>query len=169
MANLIAKSAAYGLLPQTIGAMTLTERTPQITSVAPFKGQQKAVAAVLGGWPAPNRAKGSLLWSGRGQAFVIGDCADVAGLAATTDQTDAWAALTLEGADLEQVLARLTPLDTGAMKRGHTARSLLGHMNALYHRTSGTAMDVYVFRSMAKTAVHDITHAMTSVAARALI
>lgn len=168
MGNLIASSAASGLCPVTIGAMHLTERTPTLTSVSPFRGKKTAVRKALGHWPGPNEAKGPVLWAGRNLAFVVGECADLTGLAATTDQSDAWAALTLEGEALEAVMARLTPLDTGAMGVGATARGLLGHMSALYHRTPA-GMDIYVFRSMTQTAVHEITHAMTSVAARAAI
>lgn len=168
MGNLIATSAASGLCPVAIGSLRLTERTPALTSVSPFKGRKTAVRKVLGHWPAPNEAKGNVLWAGRNLAFVVGECADLAGLAATTDQTDAWTALTLEGDDLEAVMARLTPLDMRTLGAGATARGLLGHMSALYHRTQ-TGMDIYVFRSMAHTAVHEITHAMTSVAARAAL
>ena len=168
MGNLIATSAASGLCPVAIGSLRLTERTPALTSVSPFKGKKTAVRKALGNWPAPNEAKGNVLWAGRNLAFVVGECADLAGLAATTDQTDAWTALTLEGDDLEAVMARLTPLDMRTLGAGATARGLLGHMSALYHRTQ-TGMDIYVFRSMAHTAVHEITHAMTSVAARAAL
>lgn len=168
MGNLIATSAASGLCPVAIGSLRLTERTPALTSVSPFKGKKTAVRKALGHWPAPNEAKGNVLWAGRNLAFVVGECADLAGLAATTDQTDAWTALTLEGDDLEAVMARLTPLDMRTLGAGATARGLLGHMSALYHRTQ-TGMDIYVFRSMAHTAVHEITHAMTSVAARAAL
>ena len=168
MGNLIATSAASGLCPVAIGNLRLTERTPTLTSVSPFKGKKTAVRKALGHWPAPNEAKGNVLWAGRNLAFVVGECADLAGLAATTDQTDAWTALTLEGDDLEAVMARLTPLDMRTLGAGATARGLLGHMSALYHRTQ-TGMDIYVFRSMAHTAVHEITHAMTSVAARAAL
>lgn len=165
MAKLIATSACAGLTPVRLGGMTLTERDVVITSVAPFKGKTTALRKVLKVWPAPGTAKGNVLWAGRGMAFVLGDCPELDGLAATTDQTDAWAALTLEGHALDDVLARLTPVDTAAMAPGTTARSHLGHMSALYHRTK-TGMDMYVFRSMAHTAVGEITHAMTSVAAR---
>ena len=168
MGNLIATSAASGLCPVTIGNLTLTERTPTLTSVSPFKGKKTAVRKALGNWPAPNEAKGNVLWAGRNMAFVVGECADLAGLAATTDQSDAWAALTLDGDALEAVMARLTPLDMAAMGPGATARGLLGHMSALYHRTK-TGMDIYVFRSMTQTTVHEITHAMTGVAARAAL
>jgi hypothetical protein len=39
-------------------------------------------------------------------------------------------------------------------------------MNVVYHKVSDTAVDIYGFRSMAKTMVHDIQTAMESVAAR---
>jgi sarcosine oxidase subunit gamma len=51
-------------------------------------------------------------------------------------------------------------------KRGHVIRSQLEHMNVVYHKVSDTAVDIYGFRSMAKTMVHDIQTAMESVAAR---
>ena len=165
--RLTATSAAAGLLPLAIGQMTLSEiEAPQITSVAPFDGNEAAVRTKLGAWPKSNRAVKSVLWAGQGMAFVLGDCPDVSDVAAVTDQSDAWAQLVLEGPDLEDVLARLCPLDLSTMKRGHTARSLLGHMNALYYRSGTRKMEFFVFRSMAETAVHDLTRAMRGVAAR---
>lgn len=169
VADLISRSAAHGLLPIGIGSVTLSELEGPITSVAPFRGKAKAVKETLGGWPAPNRSKGAVVWSGRNEAFVLGNCPDLTGLAATTDQTDAWAHLLLEGADMAQVLARLCPLDLNpsVMKNGHAARSLLGHMNALYWRRGKAKMEIFVFRSMARTAIHELERAMTGIAARA--
>ena len=166
--RLTATSAASGLLPIAIGGMQLTEvEAPQITSVAPFKGQETKLRSALSAWPKPNRAVNSVLWAGFGHAFVLGDCPDLNGLAAVTDQSDAWAQLVLEGAELESVLARLCPVDLSEMKRGHTARSLLGHMNALYWRVGARRMEIFVFRSMAATAVHEIERSMIGIAARA--
>lgn len=164
--KLKAHSAAHDLLPAPIGGMSLGEETAPITSVAPFKGQEAAVTTILGGWPEPGAVVGNVLWSARGQAFVIGACPDLTGLAAVTDQSDAWAYLVLEGAALTDVLARLCPLDLDTMAPGQTARSLLGHMNALYWRQSETRMALFVFRSMARTAVTELVHAMERVAAR---
>lgn len=157
---------AAGLLPRTIGGLSLEETMGQITSVAPLRGQSGALKSALGGWPAPGRATKSLLWAGRDLVFVLGDCPDLAGMAATTDQSDAWAHLILKGAGAEEVLARLCPLDLATLKRGDTARSLLGHMNALYWRSGANTFEIFVFRSMAGTAVHELTRAMAGVTAR---
>lgn len=165
--ELTATPAATGLLPLTIGGMTLTETMGTLTSVAPLKGKEAAVKKALGGWPEPGKADGNILWSGRGQAFVIGEAPSQIKGAAVTDQSDAWAQLTLEGPALEDVLARLCPLDLAQMLPGSTARSLLGHMNALFWRLSEREMTIMVFRSMAATAVHELEEAMKSVQARA--
>ena len=79
--------------------------------------------------------------------------------------------LRLEGAGVEEVLARLTPLDLnpGMFKRGHAARSLLGHMNMVIARVGAEAFEIMVFRSMTKTAVHELEEAMKSIAARAAL
>ena len=178
MAELIATSATEGLVPVTHGAFTLTDAgIARITSVAPFAGQQGAVSdaltAALGlAFPAPNatQAKGDarIVWSGRGQVFVLNaDPVALDGLAALTDQTDAWAALRLAGPGADQVLARLVPLDLrpSAFGEGAAARSALGHMMAVIWR-DGEGLVILVMRSMARTAVHEIAAAMSAVAAR---
>lgn len=177
MGNLLAKSAAAGLLPVTIGDVTLSEKEcVAITSVAPFHGQEKRVSDALkqstgAAFPQPNRTTGKaearVVWTGPGQAMVLGPAFEVSG-AALTDQTDAWARLMLEGNGSIEVLARLTPVDLrdGVFKRGHTAQTLLFHMNATLMRTGDARWEILVFRSMAKTAVHDLTEAMRSIAAR---
>ena len=177
MVRLIAKTPCEGLVPVEVAGVTLTEWVPEaITSVAPFKGQDKLVSAALKealgtGLPAPGRAAGKegarVLWSGLGQAMVLGPRVEVSG-AALTDQSDAWACLVLEGPEARAVLARLCPLDLRreVFKRGHVARSLLGHMNVLVHRAGAERYELMVFRSMAHTAVHELSEAMTSVAAQ---
>jgi heterotetrameric sarcosine oxidase gamma subunit len=178
VASLIEKSACDGLLPVTVGAMTLTEAAAvRITSVAPFAGQDKAVAAALKtmglGWPAPNRAvvKGdaACLWTGRGQAFLIGaDPSGLDGIAALTDQSGAWAVMRMSGPGHEAALARLVTVDLrlAAFPVGHVARTGLNHMMAVLHRTAPDAITIMIFRSMAATAVHEITAAMQAVTAR---
>lgn len=177
MGNLIAKPPCDGLLPVATGALQLSEGVYEtITSVAPFKGKDalvsKALKAAIGAaLPAPNRATGKadarVVWSGLGQAMVLGPAVAPAG-AAVTDQTDAWACLALEGPDAAAVLARLTPLDLrdSQFKRGHAARSLLGHMNCLFLRSGVARYEMLVFRSMAQTAVHELSRAMQSVTAQ---
>lgn len=179
MAKLTPKTAADGLLPLTVGKVSLTEaQTRQIWSIQPYPGSEAALNDALpDGFPAPNRALGTdtaqLLWSGRAQAFWVAETAPDTALAvhaALTDQTDAWCVLRLEGEGAEAVLARLTPLDLRASQfaLGHTARSLVGHMAAQITRLPN-GFEVMVFRSMAGTAVHELQVAMESVAARAQV
>lgn len=179
MANLIAKSPCDGLLPVSAGPCTLSEVMPEaITSIAFAKGQKKQVSDALKtalglAYPAPNRALGKdggrLVWSGAQQAFLLGPVPRPLKGAAMTDQSDAWAVMRLEGAAAEDVLARLVPVDLRAatFKRGHTARTMLFHMSCSITRVGANAFDIMVFRSMAKTAVQELSTAMRSVAAQA--
>ena len=183
MVKLVSKSPCDGILPLEIKGILLTETKPWvITSVAPYTGQQAGASAALkaligAGLPEPNRSTGRegarVVWTGAGQAMVIGAEVDasLAQHAALTDQSDAWVVFRLEGQGVEDVLARLTPLDLnpGVFKPGHAARSLLGHMSAIFLRVSGEAFQIMVFRSMARTAVHELEITMRAVAARAAL
>ncbi|MCW1950827.1 MAG: sarcosine oxidase subunit gamma [Octadecabacter sp.] len=178
MVKLIAQTACAGLLPKTIGSVTVTEvDAGQVTLIAPHKGQQKAVSAALKtsvgvGFPAPNRSVGTgprTVWCGKEQALLIGaPCPSLAG-AACVDHSDAWAIVQIDGADTVAVLARLTPIDLRAnvFKRGHTARTLIGHMTGGITRLGAQSFEVMVMRSMAETLVHDLTQAAENIAARA--
>ncbi len=177
MAKLLAKSPAHGLLPVIRGTLKLSDFAPvSIISIAPFQGQEaivsKALKAAVGiEFPAPNRSRTKdevrLIWSGLGQAFLLGARIDIKG-AALTDQSDAWTCLALQGKGAADVLARLTPLDLrdSQFQIGHAARSLLGHMNALFVRSDADRFEIFVFRSMAQTAVHEMIRAMDSVTAQ---
>ncbi|WP_298430241.1 sarcosine oxidase subunit gamma [uncultured Jannaschia sp.] len=164
MADLTARSPAEGLLPQTIGQCALTEEWPEAIT---------ALSALSDGadLPAPGetatQGEATLLWSGRRQAMAFGPVDPPNGTVGC-DQTDAWCVMRLDGPDAADVLARLTPLDLNPaiLKPGHTARSLLGHMNALFHRIGPNTFRIMVFRSMAASAVHEIERAMKGVAAR---
>ena len=178
MASLIETNACDGLLPISVGRAEMAECTAErITSVAPFKGRTRALGTglkALGlGWPAPGTSQtskaGSILWTGADQAFLIG--ADPAGLgasAALTDQSDGWARMRLAGPDAEKVLARLVALDlrTAACPVGEVRRSGLNHMPMVLWRSGEDAFEIFVFRSMAATAVHEMAAAMRAVAAR---
>ena len=178
MPSLIETSACDGLLPVQAGGVMLDEAAPaRITSVAPFGGREKAVAAALRqlglGWPDPGRSVrvggAACLWTGRGQAFLVGTAPDgLEGIAALTDQTDGWARLRLRGPGAVAVLARLVPLDLGAaaFPEGAVARTGLNHMMAVLTREGPDAFGIMVFRSMAGSAVHEIAVAMRAVAAR---
>ena len=147
------------------------------TSVAPFAGQEAAVAARLGvALPPPGRAQalpagarrlgGDRALARRGPRQVAG----LDGLAALTDQTDAWAGLALAGPDAEAVLARLVPLDLApqAFPAGAAARSLLRHLPLLIVRQP-EGFELLVPRSYAATAVRELGEAMRGVAARAAL
>jgi heterotetrameric sarcosine oxidase gamma subunit len=175
--ELIAK-LPLGVAPVTHGQVTLAEwPLPRMTSVSPFEGQDKAVAKVLKSmglvFPAPNRTSVAddvtLIWTGRNQAFLVGaDPGPLAATCALTEQSDGWAAFTLTGPQAEAVLARLIPLDlrSAAFAVGHAVRTPLNHMNMILWRTGPYAFTLLVFRSMARTAWHEIADAMQMVAAR---
>ncbi len=179
MPSLIETTPCEGLLPVDTGGVALSEAAPaRITSVAPFKGKEKAVAAALKklglGWPGPGQSfragEAACLWTGRDQAFLIGAAPEgLSGIAALTDQSDGWARMRLEGAEAEAVLARLVALALGAaaFPEGATARTGLNHMMMVLTREGPEAFGIMVFRSMAGSAVHEIAVAMKAVAARA--
>ena len=172
MVNLIAKSPCDGALPMEKGSLTLSAGpTVPITSVAPFIGQEAAVSAALrseigAAFPNPGCVTGEsdaqVVWSGLGQALVLGPVVAPDG-AAITDQSDAWTWLVLEGAQARDALAFVTPLDLrdSIFKPGQAARSLLGHMSCLFWRTGAERYEMLVFRSMAHTAIHELSTAMT--------
>ncbi|WP_422049526.1 sarcosine oxidase subunit gamma [Shimia sp.] len=180
MIELKAKTACEGLLPKRVGDMRIEEaETGHITLIAPLDGQAAAVDEALMethklSFPKPNRSTGRagerLIWSGCGQAFLMGPAlaADLSGLAAVTDQSDAWAVVRLEGEQGADVLARLVPVDLRpqSFKRGHTVRTLLGHMTVSITRMGDSSFQIMAFRSMAKTLVHELITAMESLGAR---
>jgi heterotetrameric sarcosine oxidase gamma subunit len=175
--ELIAKPP-LGHAALTIGRATLALwPVARMTSVAPFAGQEKAVAQALKtlglAFPAPQQTvtKGdaTLIWTARAQAFLLNaDPASLASCAALTDQTDGWAALALQGPQATQILARLIPLDLRgtAFPVGQCARTALNHMNLILWRNAPYSFTLMVFRSMAETAWHEVAAAMQTFAAR---
>ncbi len=180
MADLIAKSPARGLTPVEAGGVNLTEAPMgPIWAVMPYRGKGTALSKALEkahGVPFPE--PGTLLragelriaWSGLDQAFLMGVEPDaaLAAHAALTDQSDAWTHLVLEGPGARDVLARWVPvnLSPAACPPGAARRTLVGHMSALILHPDGNRFEILVFRSMAATAVHELTRAMRAVAAR---
>jgi sarcosine oxidase subunit gamma len=153
----------------------------RVTWIAPYPGAELEVSHALKlalglHFPAPGETEdyglGRILWSGRAQALLLGARPPEAltAHAAVIDQTDAWEAMELTGAEASAVLARLTPLDLreGAFPAGRTARSLLGHMNAQITRIE-TGFELLMMRSMALTAAREVEAHMRSVAARAAL
>lgn len=178
MADLNETSACAGLLPLSIGGFTVEERLPgQLTSLTAFDADAmgKTLEKAHGvQWPAPNRCtvkgKARCLWFGHREVVLMGPApgAALARHGAVVDVTDGWAVVELQGAGAEEVLARLVPvnLSPAAFKRGHTARTIVGHMQASITRLGPDVFEILVFRSMATTLVHDLKRAMESVTAR---
>lgn len=166
MPELIAKSALSGQ-SAVHGGTTLAEvSVGPITSIACFPGQMAAVTAVLGHFLAPNTHADGLCWTGPDQAFLLGRTVpDLTGLAAVTDQSGGWAALRLSGPLAADTLLRHVPLNLHAMQPGQAARAPLGHMQmVLMAEPQGFLL--LVFRSMARTAWHEIETSMKHLAAR---
>jgi len=174
--NLSSISATQGVLPVTHGTLELCEICPDhITSLAAYRGQADALSAALKSahgmtLPAINRATGRdgarAIWFGP-SVVLVGPAPDasLAQHAAVVDLSDGWCQLRLLGDRIDDVLARLAPVDLrwSVFGRGHVARSQLVHANVAYHRVSETTVDIYGFRSMAHSLVHEITRAMASV------
>lgn len=178
MADILhAQSPFSGRLPVTAGPFKAVEMTPgAVMSVAPYRGQQAAVTKALShhglrfpdAGEAVEAAHAAALWTGLDECFVISDAPlplNLDGLAAVTDQTDGWGWLRLTGAGWQEVMARLCPVDPALMVPGRALRSEVGHMMAIvYGVTDGVI--VGVMRSFAGTMAHDISVALTSVAAQ---
>ena len=179
MPELIAKSALDGQ-SLSLGGVTLSEvEVGPITAIAVFPGGAKSAAKGLKTlgltMPAPNsfiEKKGArLVWTGRDQAFLSGVEMPALDGAAVTDQSDGWAVLGLAGAASVDVLARLVPLDLrlAACPVGASVRTQVNHLNAVVLRTGDYSFEIMVFRSMARTAWHELAAAMQMVAARAVV
>ena len=180
MPELIAKSPLSGVWPVAHGGLRLSEHLlGPVTSIAPLKGQDKVLARALNplglSFPAPNTfitsGKATLVWTARNQAFLIGIAPLDTIAAALTDQSDGWAALRLEGPNAADALMRLYPLDLRMQNFAvcATARAPLNHMQSILMRTAPYAFDILVFRSMARTAWHEVEAAMKTLAARAAL
>ncbi|MDP2082876.1 MAG: sarcosine oxidase subunit gamma [Pseudotabrizicola sp.] len=172
MPDLIAKSA-LGFAPFTLAGTTLAEvDMGQITAIAPFPGQSEALSRALGmAFPAPGAVTQSgdarLVWAGRDIAFLIGPVPPDGLPAAVTDQSDGWVSLALTGACTVDVLARLVPLDLRAAQSGQVFRTALNHLPLIVLVGIERSFTLLTYRSMAKTAWHEITEAMVKVGARA--
>lgn len=180
MVELSVLTPAAHVPARTIGQVTLEQvDLGVLTSIAPYNGETGAVSKALkaahgAAFPAPGRCNpakgGQVLWFGREMALLLGPTPDaaLAKHAALTDQSDAWVSLRLSGQGAEDVLARLAPIDlrANAFPEGHTARSLLGHMNASITRSDAEGFLLLVFRSMTDTLLHELETAMENVAAR---
>lgn len=177
--DLKAMSACAGLVPLTIGSVTVDEMdVGKVTSLSPF-GDASALGVALKKahgveWPAAGQMLGDdaarMVWFGRGEAVLIGPAADsgLADIAAVVDVSDAWAAVCIEGTGAVDVLARLVPVDlrARAFGDGQTVRTQLGHLAASITHLGPDRFMILVFRSMAVTLMHDLKQAMAGVASR---
>lgn len=179
MPDLIAKPALDAAALSKGGA-TLAPLDPgPIASIALFPGGEKVVSRGLKPlgltFPEPGTcaAKGGarIVWTGREQAFLIGVPAPALEGAAVTDQSDGWAGFALSGPGAEAVLARLVALDlrVPAFPVGRAARAALNHMPLLLLRVGPGAFELYTFRSMARSAWHELAETMEKLEARAAV
>lgn len=159
-------------LPLAHGATRLSAIGPQrVTAISPYPGQTEAVAALLGGFPAPGEVRADMLrlvWAGHGTALAFGEDlpAGLGEVAALVDQSDGWAGVVLEGEDAQAVLARLVAIDLRALPAPASVRSLLGHLPLLMVKESAARFEIWSYRSMAGSLVHELERAMRNVAAR---
>ena len=175
MAELIAKEAWAGQGPVSKAGLVLAPLADRsIWSLALFPGAQveKALGQPM---PAPNRwaaaGQGRLVWTGRDQAFLMDAPAPqgLDGLAAVTDQSGGWAGVSLTGPSVAAALARLVPVDLSPAAFGAQAaiRAPVNHMSALILRTAPDSVELWVFRSMARTLWHELTEVLDRLEARA--
>lgn len=180
--RLIAKAAIEAEPLQIAGLELALDDPGALTLIAPFPGQDQALAAALEPlglhFPAPGkisaRNEARLVWSGRGQALLMGAAAPegLQNTAAVTDQTDAWATFTLTGSRASDALSRLVGLDLriASFPIGHSARSALNHMPLLLIREEtpdgADRFLILTFRSMARTAWAELSETLHHLAAR---
>jgi sarcosine oxidase subunit gamma len=174
--ELIAKPALE-VAPLTKAGITLAPHDPgPITALAVLPGGDKALAKGLkslglsfpdpGAFTASGAAR--LVWTGRDQAFLMGVAPPALDGAAVIDQTDGWAGFRLSGPGIPDALARLVALDLrdAAFPVGRVARSGLNHMSMILIRPEAQAFEIYVFRSMARTAWHELAEVLDRLEAR---
>ena len=179
MIKLLEKSAAEGLLPIKVLNTSIVEVDGLIlTSISPLKNKAEKLADHLKkshGLSLPNKGRSTgkegmrALWFGQ-HTLLVGPKPDgkLSKFGVLTDQSDAWVVLRMTGDLVEDVLMRLSPVDVRfkTFKTGVVVRTGLQHVNVTLHRIGANTIDVYGFRSMAKTLCHELTQSLTAVTAR---
>jgi len=168
---LVAGSPAAGLLPvEGLGVEIYEPDFAPLTSLAATgPGLEAALQSAHGlALPSAGRFTQSgddlCVWFGVSHYLLVGTRADasLAASAAATDQSDAWCRVIAQGPRAAEMLAYLTPIDLrdAAFPVGSAARSLLGHMSAALVRREDDSFELYAFRSMAGTLVHELEEAL---------
>lgn len=173
MVELAAKTPLDGFeLPMEIGEIVIDQViAEQVSSIMPFEGQVGPVSEVLvkelrielsGVGQVKSTEACEIFWTGQNQWFLSGIAAPKAlnKIAGVTDQTDGWAILSLHGEASQDVMARLCPLDLRDFRSGQVARTEFAHMMSIILPQDG-GYDIWVMRSMAKTALEHLTEAAT--------
>jgi len=187
--RLVALSPLNGFHLEADGAECREEPGYAIASVTAANGNMKklsdAITSAFGvALPAPGKAvaigngkansKGDMiLSSARDQVFicrqtkpethlahVIKACGHVASI---TDQSDAWARLSLTGSACPMIMERLCAVDTrlGAFPPGSVARTSLEHMGVIVIRQSASAAMKHHFILLTpRSSAHDLAHAL---------
>ena len=180
MVDLYKTPAAASALPLEIGTVYAEEVETSLFLVAPFDKKSRQAAAVLYAemgmqWPETHKLRRTgasyAFWFDHAHIALMGIQPPVKILqyAAVTDISDGWCVVDISGPNVRDVLVRVTPLDmrVKSFKMGMTQRSMLMHMQASISCFGKSKFRLMVFRSMARTLVHDLVIAMESVAARA--
>lgn len=169
--TLTAQDPFHGLsLPARYGATSLrSEPVQPLTLIAPFKGQKNAAAKALGA-RLPDTGKGDpdLYWFADGQWMTSRPVDIPASIAAQTDQSDMWAAMTLTGEDAKPVMSRLCSLDLDAFAPGDVARTEFAHLAATIIALND-GYRITIMRSFARAAQDHTITAMKSIAAQVLL
>jgi len=166
--ELIATRALQDCQPASGGGASLRAIAPvPIWSVALFPGAQWAALPAPGRWA--SLGEGRIVWTGFEQAFIFGTLPDHLPEAAITDQSDGWEGFGLAGPGAVAALARLVGIDlrAGAFGPGSVARTGLNHVPALILRTADEDFEIFVPRSMALTALEELTAVLARLQARA--
>ncbi|MEM1374983.1 MAG: sarcosine oxidase subunit gamma [Pseudomonadota bacterium] len=169
MVRLIARAPCEGLLPVSGDGVDLTEpEFEHLISLGDLGGLSASLKAACGlDLPEAGRVTGAAgarcAWFGQSHYLLIGREPGALSGAAVTDQSDAWCRVRVTGPRAAEALAYLCPLDlrAAAFPDGSAARSLIGHMNALILHVDG-GYELFVFRSMAGTLVHELKEALKS-------
>ncbi len=163
-------------LPMEIGRCVIDElRLGQVSAIIPFTGQRELTSRILRialgmDLPAVGQATRQdgveLIWTGQNQWFLTGAPvpSDLEQMSGITDQSDAWAVLSLRGEDSAEVMARLCPLDLRHFTSGQVARTEFAHMMSIILPREG-GYDIWVMRSLSKTALEHLSEAATGLSA----